>query len=516
MNKVLEKALNRSAPIDTPVFVNISDILNILENPKIIDDYKKSMYPVVSKISNICDFYTGNFMLPTHATITIGENNSKIFTFSPENYFFALIELFDGSKYFKDSIDITSDVEIFKKVKNDILSINSEEELKRSFPIIYKIYIDAKEANKNNIELDRILNDKKEDLGYKLMNYSVISNNFKTMFPNFDLDKEIEFSKIFSLKTYLERFLNAIECIIENKEEVAYAYMSNPLNFDSISEEDNDKINLYIAHQFMRQIELEEDSNKQRYLFYLTNYFKENVESKVTRVKIRVVEKNTLTKVTPISLYEKYKRLLISNPELSAVNFQRSDFKDMTNEEAEEFINAFLVDLRANWKILPNDDKTIDEAVKTCAARKYRKLTPEERRVKQEKMINLYVEKKSFFDSTDPYFRIQGIDTFDGYVGYIYSNSVVILEKYYDNQEKGKLADGEAIYIFNMKDFYELSRYSKTYLFANHLCIRVYHRGNWQKKVLDYINLNTNMSPVNTTNKLIQNKLVLINDKKEV
>lgn len=513
MNEILKKALNRGAPIETPVFVEISDLLNIVNSNVLTEEYKNNMYPIICEISNLCDMYTGNFMIPTMATITTNEDNVKTLSFTGFNYHYAIANLIKGSvldsKNNKGILwDVCETEEGFKKFKDDVLSITSENDLKRKYPMIYHYYEEEKECAQNLMDLEEYINDKRVPLNDKLVAIGSLNSNFKKFWPNYDYKKEMERHKNFSVEGYLKTFMNGLEIIFQNREEIIELYASKQLELNSISEYDSDAINLYIAKCFMDFIQVGFDDDKQRYLFYLTNYFKENVEEKVTRVKIKVDNK----KVTPISLYEQYKQLLIAEPELLAVNFQPTDFKDMTKEEIEEFIKAFLVDLSANWKLLPPEDNTVDEAVKTSVSRKYRKLTPEERKEKQEKLIKLYVEKRNFFDSTDPYFRIRGEGTYEGYVGYIYSNSVVILEKYYDNEEKKKLAQGDAIYVLNMQDFYELSRYSKTHLIANHLCNRVYHRGNWQEKVLKYINRETNLSPVSPTNDLLKKKLIMIND----
>ncbi len=142
-------------------------------------------------------------------------------------------------------------------------------------------------------------------------------------------------------------------------------------------------------------------------------------------------------------------------------------------------------------------------------------MSEEERKHTEDRLLNLYIQKKTFFDGTDPYFRIKGKQTFDGYVGYIYSNSLVILERYYKDVEETKLTENEAIYILRMQDFYELSKHSKLYLMASPLCKRVYHRGLWQERVLEYINKKENtINPVEDTQKLILDKKVRIEEKK--
>lgn len=350
-------------------------------------------------------------------------------------------------------------------------------------PHIYYFYTQQIETNKNLLELEELVNNPKVDIDTKLSNLSRITNGLKEVYSNFDLKNEQQFAKNFSLQLFLERFLNIIEAIITNMEEIFNLYNSATLYLENFLEEDMDKLNLYIAAKYIEKIESIKPEEQQRYLFYLTNYFKENVETNVTRVKLKLNDK----KVTPITLYERYKKVLVPNPELLAVNFSYNDFKNMSKNEIEEFISAFLTELSANWELLPNDDTSVEKTIRTIARHRHKELSLEEKRQKEEKLVNLYIQKKKFYDSTDPYFRIKGKETFDGYVGYIYSNSTVVLDKFYSNVESNKIAENEAVYIMTMSEFYELSRHSKTYLIINHLCKRVIHKGCWQERVLKYI-----------------------------
>ena len=100
-------------------------------------------------------------------------------------------------------------------------------------------------------------------------------------------------------------------------------------------------------------------------------------------------------------------------------------------------------------------------------------------------------------------------------MGYIYSNSIVVLEKFYANAEEKKIAENHAIYIMSMKDFYELSQHSRSYLIANHLCKRVIHKGSWQMKVLKYINKTaTGETPAEDTKKIIKDEKITLKEKK--
>ena len=75
-----------------------------------------------------------------------------------------------------------------------------------------------------------------------------------------------------------------------------------------------------------------------------------------------------------------------------------------------------------------------------------------------------------------------GKNTFAGYIGYIYANGRVILDRFYDKQNDSNLALGHAVYAMNMQEFYELSKLSKTEIIRNNLCRRYVHRGNWKKR----------------------------------
>ena len=106
------------------------------------------------------------------------------------------------------------------------------------------------------------------------------------------------------------------------------------------------------------------------------------------------------------------------------------------------------------------------------------------------------MEKKKLYDATNPVFRIMGKNTFNGYIGYVYPNGRVVLDKFYDKQTDSMLADGHAVYAMNIEEFYELSKLSKSELIKSKLCKRYIHKGDWIKKVLENeIELKTAISP---------------------
>lgn len=509
MNEILKNAINRSAPIDTPIAINIEEFLHIFENEKLYNEYREAIKSVVGEISNILKFHCGRIFLPVYATITLSDDNSKELVFSGENIFSCIREIFHPMDM-KMIFDICETPGKFKDVAESVIKIKTPEELKRKYPVLYDLYLDQIKFNEGIETYERVMNNPHHSFEHKMECEKACMEYLREFYPEIDIKREVEFYHNFSLESFLVRMMKVVRDALMNADSIINLYQSAYLELNSFNPDDKEKLDLFIAATFMKLVETPNFEDKQRYLFHLTNYFKENVETKITRTKIKFEEK----KVTPLSLYERYKHILVSNPELLAVNFSSTDFKDMNQNEVEEFISAYLSDLSANWELLPHDDTSVERNVRESAKRKYRKLSIEEQKLRQERLINLYTEKKTFYDSTDPYIRIKGKNVFDGYVGYIYSNGLVILEKFYSNVEEKKIADNEAIYVIRMGDFYELSRHSKSYLIANNLCNRVIHKKGWQARVLGYIKRKRlGNNPSADTNKLITEKKVILNEK---
>lgn len=78
MNEVLESALNRGAPIDAPVKIDLLEFISLFEKEELIEEYRNCSSTIISQISNIMDMYAATIILPTKATIVTEENHSKI------------------------------------------------------------------------------------------------------------------------------------------------------------------------------------------------------------------------------------------------------------------------------------------------------------------------------------------------------------------------------------------------------------------------------------------------------
>lgn len=227
--------------------------------------------------------------------------------------------------------------------------------------------------------------------------------------------------------------------------------------------------------------------DKQKYLYYVASYvkdYKDKQKGETLRV-INVLKKNMTQRETISYEYisREFSDLLIDNPELNFIDFSRDYFSGMTTEEIDLYMKDYLNDVRLNWDFLPPDDETVSKETFKLIQEEGKKHKEIDEEAFKQKLIDLFMEKKSFFDSSNPFCILKGKGAFSGYVGYCYSNGKIILDKYYENDKKKKLAFGEAIYVMDLFNFYALSRMSKKQLISGNMCKRYYHRGDWKERV---------------------------------
>ena len=89
--------------------------------------------------------------------------------------------------------------------------------------------------------------------------------------------------------------------------------------------------------------------------------------------------------------------------------------------------------------------------------------------------------KNRFYEGTNYLVKVAGLRKYRGYVGYVYSNGEVLIDREYDD-EHPKSDKGNAIYNIKVADFETLSKYDKTSLRNNPKVGRIIHSKNWEKK----------------------------------
>lgn len=119
--------------------------------------------------------------------------------------------------------------------------------------------------------------------------------------------------------------------------------------------------------------------------------------------------------------------------------------------------------------------------------------------------------RRFIFENTNYVCQIVGRDKFNGYVGYIYENGLVIFERFYE--EDGTTAKQNATYIMNYQNFVEFIQLTKVEILE---CIkdgrddikRLYHTKNWANNLSSYItSIEENMDSVAFAHTLSKEKI---------
>lgn len=272
---------------------------------------------------------------------------------------------------------------------------------------------------------------------------------------------------------------------MEQKERLENLVYENELTKDLNKNISTEHLELHLADYYLRYAnDATNEEERQKAMYYVSTYIFENKDKLDDGISIyRIINnrQNQYKKITKRDIYDGYVQMLVNNPSLFNLNFDYSLFEDMNEIEIEKLIAEYKKTMKLKWKILEDDQNfEIPEEVKDYIKGKI----PRKKYIGTKRNpIEVFIEKKEFFDSSDPFLKVEGKDTFDGYVGYIYPNGKVVLDKFYDDADKKKVASEEAIYVMDLDDFYTLSHLSKSKIIANRLCKRFYHRGDWQERV---------------------------------
>ena len=481
----LDKALNKGVPNDIIIKIPYLDVIYISCNKErtvgILDD-------AVDKYNNRITAITGKSykLFTTNAEVQIVTDMktlTKYITIAP-NYIRNLLaitlninginHIVDSNGYLENGI-IYDEEKAYERV--DLLrQIKTEHKLSRQFPILYKAYKEIEDLRNSLEEL------KKESL---VSYYSAIKNMGIT---EADLEM-INSSK--NIKNFIDYTSDALELAINEREKIENEAMKDRIDARIFGFSSANRLELYLADAY---ITLAQNPNisistKQKCCYYISAYMFENEKNlddgRYIEKSIKPNSNSQETiRVTKRTIYEKFKQLLIENPELFNVNFDNHMFNEMTQDEVNALMASYMESLKLKWDIIP-DTMEITIPSEQSSKDKYQTSKPKQR---NKDYSELFYQKKQFFDTSEPLLRVMGKDTFDGYIGYIYPSGRVILDKFYEDSKTKKLAQDVAIYSMGIDDFYRLSQLSKSEIIRDRLCKRFYHRGDWQQRVLNEIN----------------------------
>jgi len=491
---IMDKIINKGVPISTPITLRYCDLYGIC-NDKIkfettIDNATKRRNEKLSEIVDMKD-------LQIYRSLGIKinpETLKKELVFSSIAFLSSILKYlnYNNINYIENEDDFlfdytNLDFEVLRPRVKRLRQINDTHKLKKEFPLLYERYTKAQDAYKKIKTLEDKINksrlDKKSKEKMKQDIINQLREKAEVCFGNI-----FDEARNFSVKKFCMSYAETFEKIIDKSDEICELLDEETISLDDISL-DKEKLELYLAYCFIDKIRDDIDKDKQKYVYYLANYYKENPERKNSTTPIIEIpdfdglnpKKGIKVKetVSPQSIYQEFRKFIIDNPTIQLLDFNDVDFSKMTLPEVEVFIEEYLKTFKANWEIIPKDHKPEDVIGPNQA---------NNRVIDYERLNELFMEKKEFYSSLDPFMCIKGKKTFAGYIGYIFTNGLVVLDKFYDNPKKGKVSKGDAIYYMDVQDFYELSRYPKKELMKNEKVKRVIHRGNWQDEIMRVIN----------------------------
>ncbi len=331
-----------------------------------------------------------------------------------------------------------------------------------------------------------------------------------------EYNQENSLNKVSDLNYFLEKYREKILDIRMSLKNIEQ-FFSKPIDTTKLVNCFNyDKLCLLAAYSSYESCFFSEKQfDKPHYSFnYMTNYIeavklirKENRAYNV-RVKVYTPDENPkLITVDVNDLIKIYEDTISRYPEIIKIDLDDEyinvllkmhgyDNLDLSTLEGAAILSDIVQkmkddkELAANWEFIPNSES--DKKHKGYKERKRKNKIDYDHREN-------YVEKcMDFLDNSSYIYKIYGKGYFDGYIGYIYGNNNVILEKFYENNKTGRVSHGNATYIMKLNTFLQNSKYNKRELISKILSgeitdvSRVFHRLNnyeiWKQNISQYIN----------------------------
>ena len=484
--------LNKGVPIELPRTISI-DARMLLKYAANKEKVEKEMTDFSNKMFNYMDKLLTH---KSHRKLKLTTN----FVIQYQSNTKSNELVFDSIHLIADILDYLNidkkeaNIDLVTKKISQLSSITSDGKLEKKFPKLYELYLEELEYNKR---MQKVLN--KHNGNIKSLKNTIPNINKKT---DIYIDDSL---KITGVKPFCKIYSTIINDILDNYAIYSNYYKNNPFNIYRNNSFIGDILEADIALRYIKEINSCDNlEDKQKYLYFLTSYFNSNKIWINSDICFKINDKLIMFD----DLYNSYIDILVDNPGLKIVNYERDEFENFTQEEIDEYMKLELNDAKANWEFLKDglqEDraaKAIYNGIKNIKDSNKKEKTKEELR-------NLYIQKKELFDTTFNYRTVEGKNTFEGYLAFIYPNGKVILERFFEKRKDGTeiIATDQAIYVMNIDEFYLLTNLTKSNIIRDKLCKRYIHKGNWQEKVKEEINKKGNQ-PDEEYKKLVLSKKI--------
>ena len=356
---------------------------------------------------------------------------------------------------------------------------------------------------------------------------------------HFDLFKKQKIN--YTFEQFIQTKLDTLVKLNFRSQDVLDFYRKR-INTDKLAEAfDYDKLCLLAAYTAILQCHITvENTGKldnsmlyvKQYLDAVNEYRKQNPnynvsitifndKNKKEKYHIKDVEKAYYTLLSEHPDFEFYS---VEDKEIdelfSRFNVKKKDDFDLTNPEDCALLEKLYEKMRlqkqlaASWKFIPagSREKSIEDEEEI-------KRNNHSSGIDNDEVARRMVIGKQFIETNSGIrylYVLHGINTFAGYIGYIYPNGTVVFEKYYENDKTYRLAKGSATYVMGIYNFLELSKLTKSDIIKKlhsdpTLNVkRIFHREDMEKwkselmqaitgtdyteEIVDYIESLTNMN----------------------
>lgn len=354
------------------------------------------------------------------------------------------------------------------------------------------------------------------------------SSNFNQSFDNFIQAKIISLEKLISSN---KKCLNLFEEEIDiqallscfDYDEFCLIMARSILDICKLTEQNKNLVDnsVCVVKEYLTAIDKVRKTNKNYYCQIVIPSDKPGRKKIVTVDDIRKEYESLLSRHPEFSFVETNQEQI--NSLLEYYGFSEEEIRnlDFSSKDGEEiFVKIFEKfkadkELLASWVILPKGEVKSKSDTSNESIKERNNITLDD-----SEHVRRMLYGRHFLDNSPYAYKLSGINKFDGYIGYIYPNGVVIFEKFYENEKTGRVAKNSATYVMNIFNFVELSKLTKTEIISSlkdgnlEGVYRIFHRedmdiwkqeitraisgSDYSKKHIDYI---TNLISQNTLSK---------------
>ena len=414
-----------------------------------------------------------------------------------QHYFFDSLCLYTNYKDSETTLNISA-VPFIRKLKN-ILGVNNSSDNFNDYDLMNEMLarIEVLKKIKTPEELE-----KEFPLIYD--DYSLSSRAYQTIKDTTDPVRKKQLWDYYNTYGFDTRFnyFMSHQCamyrnLVVRRQFVEGYTTRNPLNLNDFKGLDKDKFELYVAFKYLEKANNSDSFDEvQDCVKYLAAYIREYKVSGNKDLSINV-DGNT---VSFKKVFNGYIKLFKMYKDLKPLDSERSFFKGYHINHVENHIKKHYGKC-INWFVVPDGDADLfneNERNKVIEFlnRKYNYLSKDEREKVIKKRYEIYDRKIKFYDSSNYFIKLMGLNDFNGYIAYIYPNGTVILDKLFLDYGNGTPAHDEALYIMDIEYFDKMSKMDKQVLKDEPLVDRKYHSGEWESRLRKYVDRDGNDSSV--------------------